>query len=275
MRILVTNDDGIDSIGLHVLARRMTEVGDVVVVAPDREYSGFGAALGTLELMTPEVHEVDLAGVPAAWSVAGAPALCVFFARLGVFGSVDVVVSGINPGVNTGRAIYHSGTVGAALTARNGGIPALAVSQTVAGFGVEGQGSSDALADQHWDTAAEFAAVAAPVVAGWDATSATPPPVLNLNVPNCALDELAGWTDAAVGTVPPRAVEEARLVPKPGHAGAHTVEMRWGDPVELPEGTDGGSVERNLVAVTHLRPFAHEPHEALAGLGERFDRLFS
>ena len=46
MRILVTNDDGIDSIGLHVLARAMRPFGDVVVAAPDEEYSGFGAALG-------------------------------------------------------------------------------------------------------------------------------------------------------------------------------------------------------------------------------------
>src|SRR3546814_2787645 len=53
--------------------------------------------------------------------------------------SSDLVVAGINPGANTGRAIYHSGTVGAAITARNGGLNAIAVSQSVIGFGVEGQ----------------------------------------------------------------------------------------------------------------------------------------
>src|SRR3954451_6117734 len=129
MRILVTNDDGIDAVGLHVLARRLVELGDVVVGAPDREYSGASAALGTLHLIRPEVRRVDIAGVADAWSITGPPALCVTFGRLGVFGArFDLVVSGINPGANSGRAIYHSGTVGAALTARNGGVCGLAVS---------------------------------------------------------------------------------------------------------------------------------------------------
>ena len=48
MRILVTNDDGIDSIGLHALARALTELGEVVIVAPDREFSGSGASVGAL-----------------------------------------------------------------------------------------------------------------------------------------------------------------------------------------------------------------------------------
>src|SRR5258706_8787625 len=118
--------------GLHILARRLVELGEVVVAAPDREYSGAGAALGTLHLIRPEVRRVGVVGVPEAWSVTGPPALCVMFARLGVFGApFDLVVSGINPGANSGRAIYHSGTVGAALTPRHRGLGRLAVSQPV------------------------------------------------------------------------------------------------------------------------------------------------
>ncbi len=56
MRILVTNDDGIDSVGLHVLARALEAVGDVFVVAPDSEYSGASAAVGPVHLLRPEVH---------------------------------------------------------------------------------------------------------------------------------------------------------------------------------------------------------------------------
>ena len=63
MRILVTNDDGIDSIGLHVLARAMLPLGDVTVVAPDREYSGAGASLGALHLIRPEVHDARIDGI--------------------------------------------------------------------------------------------------------------------------------------------------------------------------------------------------------------------
>jgi len=180
VRILVTNDDGIDSVGLHVLARALVSFGEVVIGAPDREYSGAGAGLGTLHLLQPEVRRVHVDGVPEAWSVTGPPALCVVFARLGVFGGpFDLVVSGINPGANTGRAIYHSGTVGAALTARVGGISGLAVSQAVAGFGVEGQGWDDMLDDQHWDTAAE---VAVRVVEAMAADLDRGPTVVNVNV---------------------------------------------------------------------------------------------
>ena len=62
MRLLLTNDDGIDSVGLHVLARAMREHGDVVIVAPDREYSGAGAALGALHLMEPEARRASSRG---------------------------------------------------------------------------------------------------------------------------------------------------------------------------------------------------------------------
>ena len=113
MRILVTNDDGIDSEGLHVLARAMAEHGDVTIVAPDDEYSGASAALGALHRIHPEVHQMRVEGVAEGWAVSGPPALCVMFARLGAFGPpFDLVVAGINPGVNVGRSVYHSGTVG-------------------------------------------------------------------------------------------------------------------------------------------------------------------
>ena len=105
--LLLTNDDGIDSVGLHVLARAMRELGEVLIVAPDSEYSGAGAALGALHLIKPEVHETIVDGIDRAYAVTGPPALCTLFAALGAFGAVpDLVVSGINPGANVeiGRA---------------------------------------------------------------------------------------------------------------------------------------------------------------------------
>ena len=171
-RILVTNDDGIDSVGLHVLARRLTVLGDVTVVAPDQEFSGAGAAIGALHVIQPEVHTATVAGIDRAWAVSGPPALCVMFVRLGAFGPLpDLIVSGINPGANVGRSVYHSGTVGATLTGRNGMIPGIAVSQSVADFGIEGQGYDEMLAGQHWESAAELVAVSAA-----QAVLADPPP---------------------------------------------------------------------------------------------------
>lgn len=272
MRLLVTNDDGIDSTGLHVLARRLAPLGEVVIVAPDTEYSGFGAALGTLHLMHPEVHRADVEGVAEAWAVTGPPALCVYFARLGAFGDFDLVVAGINPGVNTGRSIYHSGTVGAVLTARNGGLPGIAVSQSVIGFGVEGQGWDEMLEGQEWETAAEVAAVAAEAML---ASPSDEPAAVNLNVPNCPVDQIKGWRHTEVGTIPPRAVADARLVPKIGHDRAFVVEMDWSDPIELPAETDGGTVERDYVSVSYLSRFSHVDRPDLAGVDAALDGMFA
>ena len=98
---MVTNDDGIDSVGLHVLARAMNRHGEVLVVAPDREYSGASSAVGALHIMQPEVHKAHIDGMKESWALSGPPALCVMFARLGLFGApFDLVVAGINPGAN-------------------------------------------------------------------------------------------------------------------------------------------------------------------------------
>ena len=216
-RILVTNDDGIDSVGLHELARALAPLGEVVVVAPDSEYSGASAALGALHLLQPEVRRAHVDGIVQAWTVNGPPGLCVMFSRLGVFGPIDLVVSGINPGANVGRAIYHSGTVGAALTARNGGISGVAVSQAVSQYGVEGQGWDEMIAGQRWATAAT---VGAEVVAAVLADLPAEPVVVNVNVPNVAVSEIAGWRQTEVAMLPPRTIATGRLHPIAGRDGA-------------------------------------------------------
>ncbi|HLM29834.1 MAG TPA: 5'/3'-nucleotidase SurE, partial [Acidimicrobiales bacterium] len=133
MKVLVTNDDGVASPGLHALARSLVEQGhDVIVVAPDREMSGSAAAIGQVHvdegIDAERIELPGLDGVPA-YALAGPPGLCVLTARLGGFGEPpEMVVCGINPGCNTGRAVLHSGTVGAALTAANFGCRGLAVS---------------------------------------------------------------------------------------------------------------------------------------------------
>lgn len=271
MRILVTNDDGIDSLGLHILARALRRCGQLVVAAPDREYSGAGASLGPLHLIHPEIHRVAIDGIDEAWTVSGPPALCVMFARLGAFGpAFDLVVAGINPGANVGRAVYHSGTVGAALTARAGRVSGIAISQSVKEGGIEGQGWDDMLADQQWDTAA---AVAVTVVEALLADPPAAPVVINVNVPNCALDDVVGWRYALVGAIPPRVVKEVRLEPKLGHEGAFHVRMDWGDPVVLPPETDGGAVERGEVAVTYLTALAAD--DVSGPLPAALDRLLA
>lgn len=271
VRILVTNDDGMDSIGLHELARAVRPHGDLLIVAPDKEYSGAGAALGALHLLEPEVHEVDLESGMPAFAVTGPPALCVLFARLGAFGPPpDLVVSGINPGANVGRSVYHSGTVGAALTARNGGISGIAVSQAVVDFGVEGQGWEDVLNQQLWESAAS---VAGRVVGGFVADPPAEPLVLNVNVPNLPVDELKGWRFTEVGVLPPRALTTARLEPKHGHERSYRVVMDYGEKNLIPPQLDGGAVEDGYVSVTSLSRLAHSGDEVATGVADALDEL--
>ncbi|HWG74889.1 MAG TPA: 5'/3'-nucleotidase SurE [Acidimicrobiales bacterium] len=273
LRILVTNDDGVDSEGLHVLARRMQTAGDVVVVAPDKEYSGASAALGSLQSIHPEVHNFDIAGIPETWAVSGPPALCVTFARLGAFGPpFDLVVAGINPGANVGRSVYHSGTVGAAVTARNSGISALAVSQAVKDFGVEGQGSDEMLEGQCWSSAAAVAEAVARTLLG---DPPAMPVVANVNLPNLPLAEIKGWRHTRLAIIPTRSMAAAALVPKAGHPGSFRVRMTWGDAVSLPPDTDGGAIERGQVSLMFLGHLSEsDPAPAVAGaVGDTLERL--
>lgn len=257
MRILVTNDDGIDSIGLHVLAREMKQFGDVTVVAPDEEYSGAGAAIGAIWMMTPEVHEGHVDGIDTSWAVSGPPALCIMFARLGAFGPLpDLIVSGINPGANVGRSVYHSGTIGAAVTGRNAGIPGIAVSQSVSGFGVEGQAWEDVLVNQRWDVAATVAGEAVKAMIAEPNDEAG---VLNVNVPNLPLDEIKGYEWTEVGHGPPRAMSEATLEPKPGHEGSYRVKMDWGDALEPQPNTDVAAVLHDRISLTWLSKVTADP----------------
>jgi 5'-nucleotidase len=255
VRILVTNDDGIDSVGLHHLARAMTGFGEVVVVAPDREFSGASAAIGALHLFEPEVVRRRIDGVPEAWSVNGPPALCVMYSWFGIFGEpFDLVVSGINPGANVGRSVYYSGTVGACLSARNGATTGVAVSQAVTGWGVEGQAWDDIVANQKWEVAAEVARI---FVQGLVEQPPAGPLVANLNVPNCELDEIRGWRLAEVGLKPPRTMQSGRLVPTddPDRFG---IETDWGEYTERPAHTDVGAIERGYVTVSYLSRLENE-----------------
>lgn len=250
MRILLTNDDGIDSVGLHVLANAMKPFGDVMIVAPDSEYSGAGAAIGAIWEMRPEVERYRMDDFDEAWAVSGPPALCVMFARMGAFGPApDLIVSGINPGANVGRSVYHSGTIGATLTGRNGGISGVAVSQSVTDFGVEGQAWEESIKGLHWETAA---AVAAAAVEGIIAAPPAEPSVLNINVPDLPLDQLDRWEWTTVGEVPPRAMSKATLSPKTGHTDRFHVDMSYGDAAEQPIGTDTAAMQDRHVSLTWL-----------------------
>ncbi len=136
MRILVSNDDGIFSPGIKALGLAMRALGEVYVVAPDVERSAVGHSITVRRPLRFRLTESAGFGEIPAYRVDGTPADCVV---LGVhlLGRPDLVVSGINLGVNLGLDLTHSGTVAAALEGASMGIPSLAFSLDLSGEGVD------------------------------------------------------------------------------------------------------------------------------------------
>ena len=273
MRIFVTNDDGIDSLGLHILARAMLPFGEVVVGAPDTEYSGASSSFGALHLIRPELHKANIEGIDEAWSITGPPALCVMFARLGAFGEpFDLVVSGINPGANVGRSVYHSGTIGACLTARNGGINGVAVSQAVDEGGYMGQGIEEMLKNQKWDSAAEIAAIAVEEMSTNLPKEAS---VLNINGPNLELSEMKGWRETKVGTDLIRQMTQVDIEPKIGHEGTFHLKLKWGE--RIPPSSiedDVGAVANGYVSISWLSRLISQGPPIESSVEGRFNSVF-
>lgn len=180
-RILVTNDDGIESPGLRRIATALAAEHDVVVAAPAVNMSGMGTGIGRFDDdagIALERHDVP--GVTEAYAIAGPPGLAVMAAFLGAFGDrPDLVVSGVNAGLNTGHSVIHSGTVGAALTAHT--------------FGCRGVAVSLAPSDPwHWETAVPYTVAAAAWV-----LDRQPRTALNVNIPAVPPDQVRGvrWAE--------------------------------------------------------------------------------
>ena len=186
MRILVTNDDGIDGPGLHALVRALSLWAErrrdlspeIVVVAPYDNQSGASSAVG--DVFSRDAISYTRAAIPGAehieaYGIEAAPALCTIVACRGAFGAApDLVLSGINLGVNVGRSVLHSGTVGAVLTGGQLGLSGLAVSmQAIKGVPLD-----------------DGASVAISVLD--ELVGAPPRTLLNLNIPALTLGEIKG-----------------------------------------------------------------------------------
>lgn len=244
MLILVTNDDGVHSPGIVVLAEALTHLGRVVVVAPDRERSAVGHSLTLHHPLRAEELR------PGVFAVDGTPTDCV---NLGIHGLLDsrpdLVVSGINRGGNLGDDITYSGTVAAALEATLMGVPALAFSLDGASFRAEDFRPSAAFA----------AGLAAKVLA----RGLPPDTFLNVNFPPS----------------PPRGVRLTRqgkrrygdvVVEKVDPRGKKYYWIGVGElGFEEAEGTDFAAVHDGYVSVTplHLDLTNYRSFEALSSWG--------
>jgi 5'-nucleotidase len=132
LNILVSNDDGIDAPGIFALVQELKKIGDVIVVAPDKQQSAVGHAITmNFPLLAKEVRKN---GVFFGYAVEGTPADCVKLAvRALLKKKPDLVISGVNHGANTAISIIYSGTVSAATEGTILGIPSIAVSLTTYG----------------------------------------------------------------------------------------------------------------------------------------------
>jgi 5'-nucleotidase len=252
VRALVTNDDGIDSPGIASLAEVAVELGlDVVVAAPAWNSSGASASITGVSSdnrLVVTARSLAPAAPARAFAVEASPAMIVRVAVRGGFGfdtPPDLVLSGINDGPNTGRAVLHSGTVGAALTAATHGCRCVAFS-----LGVHPAGG---LPD--YDAAREVARRVIP----W-ALDAPAPLALNVNVPSGHANDLRGLRHAHLATF--GAVDTQVTILDGGQLRVSYSEI---DPTGEP-GSDATLLSEGYATVTALNPVCETDQLALIGL---------
>jgi len=235
---VVTNDDGIGSEGLRMLAYAAVRAGwDVVVAAPDREASGSGAAMTAVRAdgeVVVERHRLPGIETVPAYAVQAAPGFIAFTAVHGAFGRrPDYLLSGINLGPNTGRVVLHSGTVGAAMTAATYGVRAAAFSLDVSG----------PVDSEHWRPASDVALEILPVLR--DLPTGI---VLNVNIPHAPPGRIQGIRRA-------RLAEDGAVEPSIAGATAGRLHVTLAETGKQPApGTDSALLAAGFAVVTAIRP---------------------
>lgn len=246
MKILVSNDDGYLAKGINALTAALMKIGEVVVVAPDRNHSG---ASNSLTLTSPlRIHRV----ADKRYFVNGTPSDCVHLALSGYLDfEPDIVVSGVNHGANLGDDVIYSGTVAAAMEGRFLGLPAIAVSLVT---GTRGH-------DANFDTAAR---VAADMVIRLQAKPLARDIILNVNVPDCPYDMLTGTVSARLGF-------RHKSEPLVRNKDPHGRTIYWigpaGEGQDAGPGTDFHAIAAGAVSVTPLKVDLTR-HESLPAIAD-------
>jgi len=252
MRILVTNDDGINSPGLLALVRRLVEIGEVCVIAPEREQSAAGHGITLHKPL--RMNEVRLEAPAArAYATNGTPADCVILAVAGELPAPDLIVSGINSGANLGEEVLYSGTVSAAMEGALQGITSFSVSVT-------------SYTNCIFEPGAEFAAKLAERLA---ATGLPADTFLNVNLPNLPADRLGPAVLTRLGRRTYHNLLERRVDPR-----GRPYYWFAGDPLErdASEGTDIGAIAAGMISITPVH-FDLTSHGAAGDVAALLDGL--
>lgn len=229
MHILISNDDGYQAAGIRYLAEGLSDLGDITVVAPDRDRSGASNSL-TLDL---PIRAVEVG--ERRYRVEGTPTDCVHLAVTGLLDDdPDMVVSGINAGANMGDDVLYSGTVAAATEGRFLGLPAIAVSLV----------THD---PTHYATAARVASMLVQRLTSDPLPADT---ILNVNVPDVPWGELRGFEATRLG-------QRHRSEPLIPATDPRNRPIYWigppGREQDAGPGTDFHAVRRGYVSVTPIQ----------------------
>lgn len=246
--ILISNDDGIHAPGIAALAEAVSEIADVVIVAPEKQQSAVGHAITMNDPL--RVQKVYRTGQLYGYAVNGTPADCVKIAiRMLLERKPDLLISGINHGSNTAISVIYSGTVSAATEGTILGIPSMAVSLTTF------------LPEADFSYAAKVAVRMAQMVLEKGLPKGT---LLNINVPAVPESEIAGIAVTKQGKSIWNDEFESRRDP-------NNREYFWlkGDLMELDTGEDidQGAILRNKVSVTPIH-YDLTDYEFLEELGK-------
>ncbi len=263
MRILITNDDGINAPGLAVLHEIAAEVagpdGEVWTVAPAFEQSGVGHSISYVHPMM--IAELE----PRRFAAEGSPADCVIAGLYDVLADrvPDLVLSGVNRGNNAAENVLYSGTIGGAIEAALQGLPAIALSQYLGP-------KTEALADPFEAARAHGAGVVRALLDHADWSSRDYRLFYNVNFPPCAAADVAGTEVAAQGVRPGTHFSvEPVLAP----SGRRFLWVKGGpQQVGTAPGTDVAANFANRISVTPMRCDL-TAHDALAPLARRLASL--
>jgi 5'-nucleotidase len=244
MKVLLTNDDGIQATGLNVLRRALLEVPDIelAVIAPDSNRSATGRMITTRRPL--EVQEIEFGDGTTGFATDGTPVDCVRFAALGLLEFVpELIVSGINHGSNLGDDITYSGTVAAALEGIVLGIPAIAVSQQAE------PGMVDFRAGRQFERE-DFEQAAAFVARMVEELETVPMPDATLLNVNCPAGDIRGARACKLGK---RVYNDQLELAEESENGRRTYHIYGDEPsYEREDGTDFAAIADACIAVTPL-----------------------
>lgn len=248
MRILISNDDGVNAPGLAALHGALKDYADCVVIAPDQDKSGASSSLTLDRPLHPSTLENGFI------SLNGTPTDCVHLGLNGMLEQLpDMVVSGINLGANLGDDVLYSGTVAAALEGRFLGLPAFAFS----------------LLSRQPDNLPAAAYIARRLVAAHDRLDLPSRTVLNVNIPNLPLERIRGIQLTRLGHRA-RAAAPVKVVNPRGKEGYWI--SAAGDAEDGGPGTDFHAVLQGFVSITPLQ-LDRTFNEAFQGLDSWLEGL--